>query len=117
MPKAAQADVEPARVAAVCLADGQGHGIGALGNRDQVHVVGHQAVAEDLKPCLAGAVGEEGEVGGAILIRVEDVPAKVAALRDVVRAPDGYHALNSCHQVDSGRRGEKISHEIRKRIT
>lgn len=75
------------------FADGQSHGAGALGDSDQVDVVGDQTVAEDLHSGLGGAVGVLGEVGGAILIRIEDVLAKVASLGDVVRAADGHHAF------------------------
>ena len=58
-------------------------------NRDQMRVVGHQAIADD---CHAGGfapLAEQVEIHPAVVIDEEDILPIVAALRDVMRAMRG----------------------------
>jgi len=80
------ADVEVAGVIVVGKTDGAGEGAGGGGRGDDVDVVGHEAVAEDVDLVGGGVFLEEREVEGTVGIREEDVLAVVAALGDVVRA-------------------------------
>ncbi len=80
------ADVDVAGVVVVGEADGAGERGGGGGRGDDVDVVGHEAVAEDLDLVSGRIFLEESEVEGAVGIGEEDGLAVVAALGDVMGA-------------------------------
>ncbi len=54
-------------------------------------MVGHQAETEDLQLRPGAMLGEQVQVGLAVLVIEEDVAVKVAALGDMVRTARGHH--------------------------
>ncbi len=91
------ADVEPAGVVVVSEADGAGESLGRGGGGDDVDVVGHEAIAEDIDLVSGGVLLKEFEVDFAVSVGEEDVLAVVAALGDVVRAVGDDDAAASGH--------------------
>ena len=64
-----------------------------------MHMIGHQAVAQDAAGVLLRAFGEQREINLIILLGVEDFLAVVAPLGDVVRCADRHHARGSRHET------------------
>ena len=87
MPAAAVQAVYVLCVQKVSPADGPGQRLFARGHPDQVHVVGHQAIAEQPHAPPCGLLPEDPQINAAVVIDEEDVLAVVAALGDVVRHP------------------------------
>ncbi len=77
-------DVDEAGVVSVERAEGEGSGLGRAGNRDQVVVVRHEAVAPDFERELLGVFGEKAEELTALVIGIEDAKTVVTALCEVV---------------------------------
>ncbi len=78
-------DVDDAGVIGVETAEGEGCGVGVVGDGDEVVVIGHEAIAEDFELVFGGVLGEEAEEEVAVAVGVEDLLAGVAALGEVVR--------------------------------
>jgi hypothetical protein len=72
------------RVFPVCPTNGLGQGVILRKDADDVDMVGHQAVTQDLKAILESMLSQQGEVKLAILIREEDILTVVTALGDVM---------------------------------
>ena len=53
------AKIDPARVAAMGLADGAGQAFRDLWHGDQVNVIGHQTPGPDVHPALAAPFGHQ----------------------------------------------------------
>ena len=86
-------------IAAVSLPQTARQGVLAFGHHDQVHVVGHEAIADQPKTCRFAIFGDEAEIGGAIAIVAKDALAVVAALRDVVGQPGSNDPSESGHDI------------------
>jgi hypothetical protein len=80
--------VDVLAVAKVGPPDRLGQRLLRVRDRHQVHVVGHQAVAQDLQAALARLLRQQSQVDVAVLIHEEHILTVVPALRDVVGAPD-----------------------------
>ena len=85
MPRASVPPVEALRVARVALAEGAGKRIGPLGDRHQMNVIRHQAVAKQRNAVALRAFAESFEIETPVVVEQEDVLAIVAPLRDVMR--------------------------------
>ena len=77
-------DVDDAGVIGVEATEGDGGGVGVVGDGDEVVVVRHEAIAEDFELVFGGVLGEEAEEEVAVAVGVEDLLAGVAALGEVV---------------------------------
>jgi hypothetical protein len=66
----------------------------------QVHVIGHQAVAQYRKPAPGGLVPQYLHVGKAVSVRQKDVLPVVPALGDVMGQFGNYDARYSGHDID-----------------
>ena len=89
--------VDEARVAPVRFADGPGQPFLRLGARDQVDVVGHEAIGQN-RNLVAFAPGlHQIGVDGIIALLQEGGHAPVAALRDVMRHTRAYNSRYACH--------------------
>jgi hypothetical protein len=87
LPEMAAASVQAVdvlRVNPMCSADRPGEGIGSSRDGDEMDVIVHQAVAEDGDAVAGALVGEELQVGAAVVIDEEDVLAIVAPLREMM---------------------------------
>ena len=63
---------------------GQAQRIRPIGDRDQGHVVGHQAVAHQAQAVALAVGGQRGQVEATVLVDEKNVLAMVASLCDVV---------------------------------
>ena len=97
VPMPAAPAIDPLRIAHVQRLEHTVQAVFAVGHRDQVDMVGHQAVAEDGHAVLAAIGLEPGEIGAAVVVGKEDVLPAVAALGDVVRYPGKDGARQSGH--------------------
>jgi hypothetical protein len=91
--------VEISGVATVGVAEGQGHGVIPPGDADDVHVIGHEAVPEDVEVVCYGLLVQQLQIDAAVLVGEEDVAACVPALGDVMRDADGDNARETRHVI------------------
>src|SRR5271157_1098355 len=77
------------------------HGVEPARKRDQMDVVAHQAVPQDVEPVEARELLKQTEVDEAIAVRFEDRPPGVPPLGDVIRRIYGQHASQTWHTVCS----------------
>jgi hypothetical protein len=80
------------------LLERHGERVGPLRDGDQVHVVRHEAVAEQGEAMEPASVLEELQVNEAGGVGFEDEPARVAALGDVMRRVDRNRAGQAGHR-------------------
>ena len=71
-------------IVAMRLPQTERQGVLAFRHPDQVHVVGHEAIADQPETCRFAIFGDEAKIGVAIAVAAKDVLAVVAALRDVM---------------------------------
>ena len=102
MPRVPVPPIEPLRVTQVTLAEGAGKRIGLLGDRDQMNVIGHQAIAEQRDAMTMRAFVEGLEIETPVVVEQEDVLAVVAPLRDVMRRARRRHPGHTSHRVVGG---------------
>ena len=91
------AEVDPPRVRPMGLADRPTETLGVRGDRDQVDVVGHQAIRPDLHAALAAPLGRQLEIGVIIVLLEEGLLPAVPALRHVVRIARNNNSCDACH--------------------
>ncbi len=72
-------------------------GFGTARHSDEVHVIGHQTVAEQANAPLPGVIGEQLEVAHAIDVGAEHVLAVIAPLSNVVRYAHRHHTRQTRH--------------------
>ena len=72
--------------------------IGRAGDGDEVNMVAHQAITEDVKVVLAALVAQEFEVDAPVLIVQEHILAVIAALGDVVGDTGDNNTCDSGHE-------------------
>lgn len=82
---ASLAEVDLAAVATVSLAERRAQPVGGFGDEDEVDVIVHQAPAEAGDVRRLAAIGDEGEIGAAIVVGEEHREAAIAALRHMMR--------------------------------
>ena len=99
MPRASVSPVEALRVARVALAEGAGKRIVPLGDRNQMNVIRHQAVAKQRDAVALRAFAESFEIETPVVVEQEDVLAIVAPLRDVMRHTRRHHPGHPSHSV------------------
>ena len=90
-------EIDSPRVTSMRLADGPSQAVIRFRRRDQMDVVGHQAVTPDLDRCLAAPLGHQFNVCRVVAIVEECLPATVASLRNVVRQTRNNPPRQSCH--------------------
>ena len=83
-----------------------GQSVAGVRNRDQVDVIGHQAVAQQGQTVELGIVTEQVEIGGAIGVAGENDLSSIAALRNMMRKVYDDDARQAGHL-------EKISESMR----
>lgn len=66
------------------LTNGACQNLGRIGHREQMNVIGHQAVAENLHAELLGLLAHVTQIKRAVAILKEDVATPHATLRDMV---------------------------------
>jgi hypothetical protein len=64
---------------------------------DQVHMIVHQAISPNGYPLPLGILPQQLQVDEAIVVGIENPPAVISALRDVVRQTYRNHTGNSWH--------------------
>ncbi len=64
---------------------------------DQVDVIGHQTVGENVKSALGGVVPKQTQVSAIVGPDEEDVLATIAALGNVVRDSGDYYTRDAGH--------------------
>ena len=85
MPAPTLAEVDHARVTSVNLSQGASQSIGRAGNRNQMHVVRHQAVRPNLDVMCTAPLTRQIQIRLIILITKERLLPTVSPLRDMVR--------------------------------
>ena len=83
----------------MALAEGAGKRIGPLGDRNQMNVIRHQAVAKQRDAVALRAFAESFEIETPVVVEQEDVLAIVAPLRDVMRHTR-HHPGHTGHSVN-----------------
>jgi len=86
-------------IAAMRLPQTARQGVLTFGHHDQVHVVGHEAIADQPETCRFRILGDKAEIGDAIAVVAKDVLPIVAALRDVVGQSGSNHPSESGHDI------------------
>ena len=85
--------------------DGAGQRIGTLGHDDQVDMVVHQAIAQDLNRVPRGLLGQDFEIHSAVIVDEKDRLTIVAALSDVMGDSRSDDACGAGHfRIVSNRR-------------
>ena len=84
----------------MALAEGAGKQIGPLGDRNQMNVIRHQAVAKQRDAVALRAFAESFEIETLVVVEQEDVLAIVASLRDVMRHTRRHHPGHTGHSVN-----------------
>jgi hypothetical protein len=79
------AEVDPPRITSTSLADGPPQAVFGLGRRNQMDVIGHQAIAPNLDAPFAAPVGHQFDIRRIVSIVEKSLLAAVATLRDMVR--------------------------------
>jgi len=77
--------------------------------RDEVNVIGHEAVRDDAHFALGGVAVEERQIEVAVRFGEEDVLTVIAALRDVLRQPSGGESRKVRHRYGSESKGVNFS--------
>lgn len=107
MPVPTPAAIDPLGVAHMQRFEGPLQAVIAVGHQDQVNVIGHQTISQDLH-CMRVAVGLQPiQVRPAILVGEEHILAAIAALRDVVRETGKDGARQSGHAVKANSATQK----------
>lgn len=91
------AAVEPSRVVIVGAAQTLRQDRRAVRHGDQMHVVAHQAIAEQRNLLLLTVEAQRFDVMDAVQVGFEDSLAVIAPLRNVVRHAHRNHANQSSH--------------------
>jgi len=81
----------------VRILERQSKRIGAPRDGNQVHVIGHDAIADEREPMQAGIMPEQIQVNEALGVGCQNVLAGVPALSDMVRDIDSDHASQASH--------------------
>ncbi len=92
--------VDVLRVEKVRPSDGIGQGVFIPRYRDDVDVIGHQAIALDRKAEPIGLRLEQFEIEPAVVVGEKDVLTVVAALCDVVRQTGKHNPGESRHRLN-----------------
>jgi len=100
MPPPLLAIIDPSRVTPMGLADGSPQAVLGLGNHDQMHVVGHQAVGPDLDLVLAAPLGHQVQVGLVVVIAEKRLLSTVPPLGHMVRHARNNHSCQSSHAAN-----------------
>ena len=79
MPAATVAPIEPLGVARVALSQGAGERIGLIGDRHQMDVIRHQAIAEQRHAVPPRPLTNSVEIEAAIVVQQEDVLAALSS--------------------------------------
>ena len=99
MPCPPAAPVEALSVARVTLAQGAGKRIGSLGNRHQMDVIRHQAIAEQRDAAAPRAFAQSFKIEAPVIVEQEDILAVVAPLCDVMRHARRHHPGHPSHLI------------------
>ena len=103
--------VEIGGVGPVRMLEGEKERIGPNGNDDQMDVVGHEAIVGQRETMDSVAPAEKVELDEAVGIGLENDPASIASLGDVVRTVESDGASETGHD---NRRCEKCANHLKK---
>ena len=76
--------VDEARVSPVRACQGEAQGVGVGGDDNEVNVIWHQAIGENLNACGLTALGDPVAIGGVIGLAEECLHAAIATLSNMV---------------------------------
>jgi hypothetical protein len=93
----APAGVEPAAVKVVRPAERARQRVGPLGHRNEMNMVGHQAVAQEAQAVAPAFTSQQGQIEAAIAVVEEGFLAVVSPLRNMVRRAHRNHASMAWH--------------------
>ena len=99
VPTPAFAKVNHTGISAMCLADSASQPIGRLRDRDQVDVIGHEAIGPDLDLVSTAPLPHQLQVAAVVLVTEERLLSTVSPLRDVVRETRGDDTCQSGHDA------------------
>ena len=94
------ADIHPATERIVRPPNAASQRVRPVRDGNQVDVIGHQAVAQQLHVMKLAVFGEQFQVEFPVSIREESSGAVIAALRDMLGHANGDHASDSRHLQD-----------------
>ena len=100
MPAPAVCTVDVLGIPEMSPADSLGERLFARGHSDEVKVVGHQAIAEDLQAESLRFLSEHCQIHAAVIVSEEDVLSVVAALDHMVRHLRHHDSGNTRHELD-----------------
>ena len=103
--------VEIGGVGPVRMLEGEKERIGPNGNDDRMDVVGHEAIVGQRETMDSVAPAEKVELDEAVGIGLENDPASIASLGDVVRTVESDGASETGHD---NRRCEKCANHLKK---
>lgn len=94
------ADIHPATERIVHPPNAASQRVSPVRDGNQVDVIGHQAIAQQLHVMKLAVFGEQFQVEFPVSIREESSGAVIAALRDMLGHANGDHASDSRHLQD-----------------
>ena len=106
----ALAQIDPPGIAPVRLGQRRPQAVDVIGHKDQVNMVGHQAIGPDRDAGLATAFGQQGLVGGIVVVGEKGGLPAVAPLRHVMGHALDHHSRQPRHD---GRLGAGV-HDVNK---
>ena len=74
-----------------------GHGVGGAGNRNQMHMIGHEAVAQQRKTIEFGVLPEQLQIGDTVGVIGQDYLPRVATLRNMMGDVNDHDARQAGH--------------------
>lgn len=86
------------RIAPVRLLKGSGKGVNLGGSRDQMHVVGHEAIAQKRESVKRAILPEKIEIHEPIRIGMENESPRICALSNMVRHIHRNHSSQTSHE-------------------
>jgi hypothetical protein len=111
MPYPMAAGVEVESITAMSAAQGRSEGLRLFADRYEADMIAHEAVSKNAKATLRGVGFKAIEVGTTAGIHEEHTLLVNAALRDVVRRPEGDGTSKSAHLPEKWRE-RPISHFV-----
>ena len=90
-------DIPVRRVTPMRILESQSQRIGSARNHDQVHVIGHEAVADQGKLMQSSIGSEQIEIDEPFSVGSQDELPSVSALGNVMRYVDSNGSSQTCH--------------------
>src|ERR1051326_2567721 len=101
--------VEPDRKQAMTSMEGLPDGVFAFRDRNEVHVIGHQAVGANIQTEPTTGLNEQVDIEVSVAFVAEDIETSDPSLSDVVREPRKHNPSDSWHWFFVGTKGRTAS--------